>query len=99
MSWRSPSRRGWRPPSPVPRRWSSVSLVALLEPGVAPVVVAVALPEALLVVVEDSQTGDPFCAFPEIEVGDQQACRAAVLARQRLPVDLPHHPGPSAAHV
>src|SRR6476659_7748975 len=51
---------------------TSVALVPLLLPGISPVVVAVALPEPLLVVVEQAQPGDPLGALPEVQVGDQQ---------------------------
>src|SRR5271166_2077947 len=46
----------------------SVALVALLEPRVAVVVVAVDLPEARLVVVQQTQPGHPLRALPEVQV-------------------------------
>ena len=64
---------------------TSVALVALLEPGVAPVVVAVLLPEPGLVVVQHPQPRHPLGALPEVEVGHEQAGGAAVLAWQRRP--------------
>src|SRR3954453_18270195 len=78
---------------------TSVPLVALLEPGVAVVVVAVALPEALLVVVEQGQPGHPLRALPEVEVWHQQPDRTAVLSRQRPAVVGPHHPGLAVSDV
>src|SRR3954451_12173400 len=76
----------------------SVTLVTLLEPRVAPVVVAVALPEARLVMVEQGQPGDPLGALPEVEVRDQQSHRAAVLDRKRPPLVGPDDPGPAVRH-
>src|SRR4051812_16192086 len=80
-------------------RATSVTLIALLEPGIAAVVVAVALPETRLVVVEHAQTGDELSALPEVEMRHEQARRAAVLAFERFAVEVPHHPGLSARHI
>src|SRR5262249_25951224 len=55
-------------------------------------VVAIALPEARLLVVHYPQTLDPLGALPEIEVGDEQARRPSVLPWQRLTLMLRHHP-------
>ena len=60
----------------------SVTLVPLLEPGVTPVVVAVDLPEARLVMVQQPQAGHPLGALPEVQVRHEQPGRAAVLDRQ-----------------
>ena len=88
-SWRWRSRRGrettravFHGLAPVAAVMRSVALVALLEPRVAAIVVAVALPEAGFVVVEQLQTGDPLGALPEVEVRDQQTGRAAVFGRR-----------------
>src|SRR5262245_21345983 len=70
----------------------SIPLVPLLLPRVAAVVVAVALPEPALVVVEQAQPGHPLGALPEVQVGDQQPSRAAVLGGQRLAVGVPCDP-------
>ena len=45
-----------------------VTLVALFFPRVAAIVVAVAFPEALLVVIHEGDMGDPLRALPEVEV-------------------------------
>src|SRR3954453_6050147 len=71
---------------------SSVTLVPLLAPGVTQVVVAVLLPEPRLVARHERQLADPLRALPEVEVRHQQSDRSAVLDRQRLAVELPHHP-------
>jgi hypothetical protein len=47
-----------------------VAGVALLFPGVAVGVVAVALPEAELVVIEKCETPNPLDAFPCVEMRD-----------------------------
>ena len=52
---------------------------ALFFEGVAVEVVAVLLPEAGLVVVEEFQAADPLYAFPGVEIGDDQAQRVAVI--------------------
>src|SRR4051812_47810311 len=70
----------------------SVTLVTLLTPGVTQVVVAVLLPEPRLVARHERQLADPLRALPEVEVRHQQPDRSAVLDRQRLAVELPHHP-------
>src|SRR5262245_13108563 len=77
----------------------SVTLVPLLQPRIAAVVVAVALPEALLVVIEQPQPGPPLGALPEVQVWYQQTGRTAVLGRQRPAVDLPDDPRPTVGDV
>jgi hypothetical protein len=76
-----------------------VTVVALLEPGIAMVVVAVAFPEAGLVVVEQAQSRHPFGAFPEVEVRDEQPGGAAVLNRERTAVGVPGDPRLAARKV
>src|SRR3954447_5346961 len=71
---------------------SSVTLVALLAPGVAPVVVAVLLPEPGLVALQQGQPVDPLGSLPEVRVGPEHPPRPAVLDRQRSAVVLPHDP-------
>src|SRR4051812_41022473 len=78
---------------------ASVTGVALLEPWIAAVVVAVLLPEPGLVVVEQGQLGDPLGGLPEVQVGDQQAGGTAVVDRQRPAVDLPRDPGSPEGHI
>jgi hypothetical protein len=58
----------------------------LLEPGVAVVVVAEALPEARLVLVPQLDPTDPLGALPQIQMGHQQPGRAAMLGLQVLAV-------------
>src|SRR5262245_18421981 len=77
----------------------TVPLVALFEPGVTAVVVAVALPEPRLVMVEELEAGNPFRALPEVQFRHEESGRATVLPGQRLAVDLPDHPRPTADHV
>ena len=60
--------------------------VPLFLPGVGVVVVAVALPEAELVVVEELEAPDPLGALPEVALRDEEAERPAVLLLERLPV-------------
>ena len=61
--------------------------VALFLPRVGVVVVAVALPEAKLVVVEELEPADPLRALPEIALRDQEPERVAVLELERLAVE------------
>src|SRR3954454_21473413 len=70
------SRRRCPKPAPAPR---SVAPVPLLQPRVAAKVVAVRLPEAGLVLVPELEAAHPLGALPEVEVRDEQPCRAAVL--------------------
>src|SRR5439155_1468790 len=77
----------------------SVTLVALLEPRVAVVVVAVAFPEPRLVVILELQAGDPFRALPEVQVRHQQPGRAPVLDRQGVSLVVPDNPRLAAGHV
>src|SRR5262249_30734446 len=71
----------------------SVAPVALFLPWVTAVVIAERLPEAWLVVFDDAQPSNPLGALPEIQVGDEQARRAAVLRVERLPLIGVHDPG------
>src|SRR3954463_12239037 len=59
---------------------------ALFLPGVGVVVVAVALPEAELVVVEELQAADPFGALPEVALRDEEPQWVAMLQLERLAV-------------
>ena len=77
----------------------SVARVPLLEPWVAVVVVAVALPEARLVVVAQLQPAHPLRALPEVEVRHEQPRRAAVLGLERLAVVAVRDPGLAARDV
>src|SRR3954447_457344 len=60
---------------------------ALFLPRVGVVVVAVPLPEAELVVVEELQAADPLAALPEVLLRDEEAERVAVLQLERLAVE------------
>src|SRR3954447_19409015 len=48
----------------------SVTLVPLFGPGVASIVIAISLPETLLVVIHQGDLGDPLRAFPEVQMRD-----------------------------
>src|SRR4051794_6638816 len=95
------ARPGATPVSAIgaPATTSSVTLVPLLLPRVAPVVVAVLLPEAGLVALHHGDPADPLGALPEVQVWHQHPHRAAVLDRQGLTVELPDHPGLAAGDV
>src|SRR6478672_7446246 len=80
-------------PTACPAAAISVTLVPLFQPWVTPVVVAVALPESLLVMIHQGDPGDPFCALPEVQVRHQQPYRPAVIGRQWLALMRPHDPG------
>ena len=55
-------------------------------PGVAEGVVAVAFPEAKLIVVEKCEAANPLDGFPGIKMGDDEAAGAAVLGGERLAI-------------
>src|SRR3954469_15958219 len=78
---------------------ASVAPVALLTPGVPVVVVAEPLPEAHLVARHHLDAAHPLGALPEVEVGHEQARRAAVLGLERLAVELERHPGLAVGDV
>ena len=58
----------------------SVTVVPLIEPGIGVVVIPANLPKAGLVVIEQPQPGNPLGALPKVQVGNEHACRAPVLA-------------------
>src|SRR5918992_5764792 len=93
LSTTSASRQARRrPPAPAGgRSAASVAVIPLLAPGVAVDVVAERLPEARLVVLHETEPADPLGRFPEVEVRDQQARRAAMLGLQRLAVVVGGH--------
>src|SRR5205807_8936018 len=82
----SASATSRRPARPHGRAASSVALVALLEPRVSVVVVAVALPEARLVLGAELDSPHPLRALPEVELRDEQPRPPAVLGLERLAV-------------
>src|SRR5580658_2938539 len=65
------------------RRPGSVAGVALLLPRVTVVVIAVGLPEARHVMIEQLEPPHPLGALPEVQVRDEQPRRAAVLGSER----------------
>src|SRR6476661_9322454 len=67
----------------------SVTLVALLQPWIAAVVVPVLLPEAWLVVRQQLEARHPLGALPEVQVRHQETGGAAVIHRQGRSVVLP----------
>src|SRR5262245_596960 len=77
----------------------SVTLVALLTPGVSAVVVAELLPESRLVALEQQQPPHPLRALPEVQVRYQQPRGSAVLGGQRPAVVAPHDPRLGAGDV
>src|SRR3954451_1664088 len=98
------SRRGRRRRScsgaaALDRDRSRVALVALLEPGISTVVVAVALPEPGLVLGQELEAGDPLGRLPEVQVRHQEPDRTTVLPSQRLAPEGPDHPGLAAGDV
>src|SRR4051812_38377986 len=74
------------------RAATSVARVPLLLPWVAVVVVPVGLPEPGLVVQAQLDPSQPLRALPEVEMGDEQPGRPAVLGLERLAVVLVRHP-------
>src|SRR5438093_9717217 len=70
-----------------PRDRGGLLGVALFLPGVGVVVVAVPLPEAELVVVEELEAAQPLGALPEVALRDQETERIAVLELERPPVE------------
>src|ERR1700712_1247115 len=71
---------------------ASITLVPLFGPGIAAIVVAVAFPEALLVVIHQGDLGNPLGALPEVQVRHDHPDRPAVLPGQRLALVGPDHP-------
>src|SRR5438552_8851932 len=69
-----------------PSRDGLVAPLALFLPGVAAVVVAVALPEAGLVRRRELDAAQPLRALPRVELGDHQARGGPVLRRERRAV-------------
>src|SRR5215216_857725 len=100
---RSTRNRSWRWPvravpsvhsfEPVMAACLSVAPEALLAPGVAVVVIAQALPEAGLVLVQQLNPADPLGALPEVQVRHEQPRRAAMLGLQLLTVVAERDPG------
>src|SRR6185437_4254244 len=77
----------------------SVAGVALFLPRVSVHVVAIGLPEAGLVAVEQVKAAHPFSALPEVQMRHEQPHRAAMLGRQRLAVVAERQPRLAAGHV
>src|SRR5919205_4568782 len=67
-------------------RIGQILAIALLPPGIAVVVVAVALPEAGPVAAEELEAAHPLGALPEVQVGHEQAQWPTVLRRDDLAV-------------
>ena len=61
--------------------------------------VAVLLPEAGLVLVEQLQAAHPLGALPEVEVQHRPKCRAAVLGLERLAAERVGDPGLAVGEV
>jgi hypothetical protein len=60
--------------------------MTLLFPRIAMHVIAIALPEAGLVALQQFNGFEPLRALPCVEPGNNQACRAAVVETQRLSI-------------
>src|SRR5262245_21156648 len=78
---------------------SPVTVVALLTPRVAVVVVAERLPESALIPVHEAELPDPLRALPEVEVRHEKTRRAAVLGRERRAIIFDCHPCLAAGDV
>src|SRR5215831_18242349 len=61
-----------------------VALIPFFFPWVTMIVIPKRLPKTRFILVQQSETTNPLCALPKIEVRDQQSCRAAVLGSERL---------------
>src|SRR5215472_3877285 len=85
----SPFRREGRPLCP---HATSVTLIPLLPPGVAVIVVAEAFPKARLILVHQCNAPHPFGALPEVKMGDKKTCRAAVFRRKIFVVESKRDP-------
>src|SRR4051794_16146208 len=77
----------------------SVALIALLKPRISTVVIAERLPEAGLVLVGEDEAAHPLRALPEVQVGDEQACRSAVLGLEVVAVEAVDDPRAAARDV
>src|SRR5262249_37515062 len=62
---------------------TSITVVPLLFPGVAIVVVTQRLPETTLILFHESQSSQPLRAFPKIEVRHEEPGRTTMLGRNR----------------
>src|SRR5262245_44907259 len=78
---------------------SPVTVVSLLTPWVAVVVVAERLPESALIPVHEAELAHPLRALPEVQMGDKEPRRAAVLGRERCAVVFDGHPCLAAGDV
>src|SRR5947209_2668076 len=77
----------------------SVALIPLFFPWVTMIVVAAHLPEARLVAGHQANSAHPFGALPEVEVGNQQTRRSAVLGLQRLSAKIKSDPRLSTRYI
>src|SRR4051812_31136827 len=70
---------------PTPYAPGSVG-VPLLGPGIAPHVVAVALPESGAVLIDELNPSEPLCTLPEIEVRHDEPHRPPVIGLEVLAI-------------
>src|SRR5262249_43918989 len=77
----------------------SVAGVPLFPPWVSVHVVTIRFPETWLVVVEQLKATHPFGALPEVQVRDEQSCRAAVLRLERTALVAVGQPGLAAGNI
>src|SRR5262249_39708060 len=64
----------------------SIAVIALFFPRVAVDVIAERFPEAWPILVDELQPLHPLRAFPEVEMRDQQPCRASMRRKDRQAV-------------
>src|SRR3954453_5715778 len=98
------ARRSWSvqspsQPRPRVRTATSVAGVPLLFPWVTVVVVPVGLPEPGLVIQAQLDPAHPLRALPEVEMGNEQPCRPAVLRLERLAFVLVRAPRLAVPYV
>src|SRR6266487_1962604 len=82
------TRIGPRPRRAIPRSGELELLVPFFFPVAGIVVIAVALPEAWLVLGEQLDPSQPLCALPEVPARDDEPQRPAVLGLEGLAVGL-----------
>src|SRR5260370_10081996 len=76
-----PFPAAWQPPRRVARL---VAPVPFFFPWITVVVIAKRLPEARFILIDQSETPDPFGTLPEVEMGNKQPRRSTVLRCERL---------------
>src|SRR5262245_53656180 len=62
---------------------ASITVISLLSPRVAVIVIAQRLPEAALILFHEAQASHPLGAFPKIEMRDEQPGRTTMRRQDR----------------